>query len=146
MATQEDKTQHMASAGQQLTQHIVLSSIFYVQDERYTAGAGMRRSGAFQFCTVHDAGTRSSGASQFCTESRYLHGSGGRAVPYFRTRCYVQDERYIAKEHMDVRRDCVNFAQRLATCMGAKAAQYLASGRAVKHPCALILDSCLVRS
>ena len=89
---------------------------------------------------------RSSGASQFYTESRYLHGSGGRAVPYFRTRCYVQDERYIAKEHMDVRRDCVNFAQRLATCMGAKAAQYLASGRAVKHPCALILDSCLVRS
>jgi len=23
---------------------------------------------------------------------------------------YVQDERYIAKEHMDVRRDCVNYA------------------------------------
>jgi len=40
-------------------------------------------------------------------------------------------ERYIAIEHMDVRRDCVSFAQRLATCMGAKAAQYLASGRAV---------------
>jgi len=26
---------------------------------------------------------------------------------------YVQDERYIAKEHMDVRRDCVNFALRV---------------------------------
>ena len=24
---------------------------------------------------------------------------------------YVQDERYIAGEHMDVRRDCVNFAR-----------------------------------
>ena len=42
---------------------------------------------------------------------------------------------------MDVRRDCVSFAQSLATCVGAKAAQYLASGHALKHPCALILDS-----
>ena len=25
--------------------------------------------------------------------------------------CYVQDERYIAGEHMDVRRDCVKFAR-----------------------------------
>ena len=25
--------------------------------------------------------------------------------------CYVQDERYIAGEHMDVRRDCVSFAR-----------------------------------
>jgi hypothetical protein len=58
----------------------------------------------------------------------------------FRMNGYVQDERYIAIEHMDVRRDRVSFAQRLATCMGAKAAQYLASGHAVKHPCALILD------
>jgi hypothetical protein len=40
-----------------------------------------------------------------------LHGRRGRAVPYFRTRCYVQDERYIAGEHMDVRRDCVSFAR-----------------------------------
>ena len=24
---------------------------------------------------------------------------------------YVQDERYIAREHMDVRRDCVSFAR-----------------------------------
>ena len=39
-----------------------------------------------------------------------------------------------------VRRDCISLAQSLATCMGAKAAQYLASGHAVKHPCALILD------
>ena len=39
----------------------------YVQDERYTAGAGMRRSGAFQFCTVFDAGMRRSGVCQFCT-------------------------------------------------------------------------------
>ena len=29
-----------------------------------------------------------------------------------RSRGYVQDERYIAIEHRDVRRDCVNFAQR----------------------------------
>ena len=39
----------------------------YAQDERYTAGAGMRRSGASQFGTVRDAGMRRSGASQFCT-------------------------------------------------------------------------------
>ena len=30
----------------------------------------------------------------------------------FRTNGYVQDERYIAGEHMDVRRDCVSLAQR----------------------------------
>ena len=29
----------------------------------------------------------------------------------FRMNGYVQDERYIAIEHMDVRRDCVSFAQ-----------------------------------
>ena len=32
------------------------------------------------------------------------------------------------------------FAQSFATCMGAEVAQYLTSGLAVKHPCALILD------
>ena len=31
----------------------------------------------------------------------------------FRMNGYVQDERYIAMEHMDVRRDCVSFAQRI---------------------------------
>ena len=39
----------------------------YVQDERYTAGAWMRRSGACQFCTMFDAGMRRSGVCQFCT-------------------------------------------------------------------------------
>ena len=39
----------------------------YVQDERYTAGAGMRRSGASQFRTAFDAGMRRSGAFQFRT-------------------------------------------------------------------------------
>ena len=29
---------------------------------------------------------------------------------------YVQDERYIAGEHMDVRRDCVKFAQGPRMC------------------------------
>jgi hypothetical protein len=29
----------------------------------------------------------------------------------FRMNGYVQDERYIAREHMDVRRDCVSFAR-----------------------------------
>ena len=61
----------------------------------------------------------------------------------FRMNGYVQDERYIAIEHMDVRRDCVNFAQRFLTCMGAEVAQYLSSGLAVntsmyaraRHPC-----------
>ena len=36
----------------------------------------------------------------------------------FRTNGYVQDERYIASEHRDVRRDCVKFARvlkRIAT-------------------------------
>ena len=53
------------------------------------------------------------------------------------------DERYIAREHMDVRRDCVNFAhciiagaacvnfaQRISTCMGAEVARYLSPGLA----------------
>ncbi|MDX2417486.1 MAG: hypothetical protein QNK19_08505 [Xanthomonadales bacterium] len=31
-------------------------------------------------------------------------GRQGGAVSYFRTRRYVQDERYFAIEHMDVRR------------------------------------------
>ena len=31
----------------------------------------------------------------------------------FRRVGYVQDERYIAGEHMDVRRDCVSLAQRM---------------------------------
>ena len=66
-------------------------------------------------------------------------------------RRYIQDEWYIAREHMDVRRDCVSFAHRvISACfsfaqshfisMDAKAAQCLTSGHAVKHPCALILD------
>jgi hypothetical protein len=44
VATQDHKTQHMASAGQQVTQHIVLASNFmfrmngYVQDERLCSG------------------------------------------------------------------------------------------------------------
>ena len=42
----------------------------YVQDERYTAGAGMRRSGASQFCTLFGAGMRRSGACQICTARR----------------------------------------------------------------------------
>ena len=59
----------------------------------------------------------------------------------FRMIGYVQDERYIA--HMDVRRDCVNFAQSFSTCMGAEVARYLSSGLATstslwarsRHPC-----------
>ena len=33
----------------------------------------------------------------------------------FRMNGYVQDERYIAREHMDVRRDCFKLALRLRT-------------------------------
>ena len=58
----------------------------YVQDERYTAGAGMRRSGAFQIITVFDAWMRRSGVCQFCTAYLYLHGRRGREVPFLRTR------------------------------------------------------------
>ena len=71
----------------------------------------------------------------------------------FRTNGYVQDERYIAIEHMDVRRDCVSFAQcqmdsaylEIDWCFVkvAKVARYLSSGLAVntsmyalaRHPC-----------
>ena len=38
----------------------------------------------------------------------------------FGTNGYVQDERYIAIEHMDVRRDCCSFAQSLVTSMAAE--------------------------
>ena len=44
---------------------------------------------------------------------------------------YVQDERYIAIEHMDVRRDCVSFAQCFSISMGAEVVQCLISGHAV---------------
>ena len=37
----------------------------------------------------------------------------------FRMNGYAQDVRYIAGEHMDVRRDCVSFAQRIITSAGA---------------------------
>ena len=46
-------------------------------------------------------------------------------------RDYVQDERYIAREHKDVRRDCVKSAQRIFTSMAAKVVQCLISGHAV---------------
>ena len=108
----------------------------YVQDERYTAGAGRAGAVPFSFaqCLTQGGGKsgdrskghdilfsadyadyadycmrlawamRRNGAFQFCKESRYLHGRQGRTVPCFRTRCYVQDERYFAIEHRDVRR------------------------------------------
>jgi len=44
---------------------------------------------------------------------------------------YVQDERYIAREHMDVRRDCVRLAQSFSTYLAAKVVQCLISGHAV---------------
>ena len=44
------------------------------------------------------------GAIVSCLHIVILRGRRGRAVPYFRTRCYVQDERYFAIEHRDVRR------------------------------------------
>ena len=43
----------------------------------------------------------------------------------------VQDERYIAREHMDVRHDCVRFARHSFTCMGTEVARYLSPGLAV---------------
>ena len=58
---------------------------------------------------------------------------------------YVQDERYIAREHMDevrpgtgregglghVRRDCVSLTQSLFTCIGAKVVWCVVSRHAV---------------
>jgi hypothetical protein len=64
---------------------------------------------------------------------------------FFYVQDYVQDERYIAGEHMDkvrprsgregalgyVRRDCVNFARHSATCLAAKVVWSTVSGHAV---------------
>jgi len=78
----------------------------YVQDERYTAGAG--RAGAVPFklaqCLSQDAQER-------CLS--VLHGVW----------------------HKDVRRDCVKSAQRFLISMGAEVARYLSSGLARVHPC-----------
>jgi len=68
----------------------------YVQDKRYTAGAGMRTTAGMQ-------------------EVEPRRSSCRGAVP-------------------------LSFAQRFLISMGAEVAQYLTSGLAVKHPCALILD------
>ena len=46
-------------------------------------------------------------------------------------RRYIQDEWYIAREHMDVRRDCVSFAHCFGFSMVAKVVQCLVSGHAV---------------
>ena len=62
--------------------------------------------------------------------------------------------------HMDVRRDCVSFVQRISICMGAEVARYLSSGLATstslwaraRHPCRSRSESkvphtlCYVRS
>ena len=45
----------------------------------------------------------------------FVGGATPRRCPLWEARPrgdYVQDERYIAGEHMDVRRDCVSFARR----------------------------------
>ena len=90
----------------------------YVQDERYAAGAGMRRSGQ-----AHPCGARYSTPVSYGPEVRYRTPSAlcvkHKAMDSKRTNTlmaeagagYVQDERYIAIEHRDVRRDCVSFAQ-----------------------------------
>ena len=54
-------------------------------------------------------------------------------------RDYVQDERYAAGAG-SAGAACIKFALSLSICMGAEVAQYLTSGHALKHPCALILD------
>ena len=58
----------------------------------------------FSFIYRDESATNKGGVCQFCKESLYLSERQGCTVPFFRTRCYVQDERYFAIEHMDVRR------------------------------------------
>ena len=119
------------TTGRDITEDI--PTRFYVQDERYAAGAGMRRSGVCQSRTTFNyerytagAGMRRSGASQYCTAL-----SAGAAcvnpAQHSIMNGYVQDVRYIAGEHMDVRRDCVRFAQRSKT-NGTSRAQERAAG------------------
>ena len=60
----------------------------YVQDVRYTAGAGSAGAVSLSFarCLTHGCAAR---LCQFCmvfTETFYLHGRRGREVPFFRTR------------------------------------------------------------
>ena len=99
--------------------------VSYVQDERYAAGAWMRRSGVYQFCTL------------FWIQ----HGRQGGAVSYFRTCRYVQDERYFAIEHRDVRRKAyLRIRSRLTLrCANLKEA-------APAHPCnRVVLGSLIFR-
>ena len=44
----------------------------YVQDVRYTAGAWMRRSGAFQFCTLFEAGSAGAACVKLAQHSMSL--------------------------------------------------------------------------
>ena len=62
--------------------------------------------------------------------------------PFFYVQDYVQDERYIAREHMDVRRDCVSFARCLAQgCAGAVRVSF---ARCLVHGCVARL--CQIRT
>ena len=70
------------------------------------------------------------GAVPFSFARCLTQGCAG-AVPFSFARCLTQGCAGAA---------CVSFAQRITTSMGAEVAQYLTSGLAVKHPCALILD------
>ena len=60
-----------------------------------------------------------------------LFGKARHLPGFFYVQDYVQDERYIAIEHMDVRCDCVRLAQSFSTCLAAKVVQCLISGHAV---------------
>ena len=68
------------------------------------------------------------GAVPFSFARCLAQGCAGAASPKLARHIvmngYVQDERYIAIEHMDVRRDCVNFAQRLTQGCAARLCQF----------------------
>jgi len=60
---------------------ITRTVFFYVQDERYAAGAGMRRSGFSQIRTIS-------------MDERYAAGAGMRRSGFSQIRTISMDERY----------------------------------------------------
>ena len=49
----QDSEKKQLIIGEAKAMQYLSSGLVYVQDERYAAGAWMRRSGLFQFCTAH---------------------------------------------------------------------------------------------
>ena len=103
-----------------ISRKVTRTAFFMFKDERYAAGAGMRRSGACQSRAAHEderyaagAGMRTTAGKQEVEQRRSSCRGAARVnlALHMRMNGYVQDERYIAIEHRDVRCDCLNLAQ-----------------------------------